>query len=129
MIYLLALAAIALMAVFTFIMRSSILDQFHRFKLEIVEQLSTKHSAQQEHQLQAQKLLHDTLRETLSHHSQVLTQSVENLTRTAADKLQQVNQLVALLISEKLDTSSCTFVSPGGTLIYLVPKTSSLRAT
>lgn len=119
MIYLLALAAIALMAVFTFIMRSSILDQFHRFKLEIVEQLSTKHSAQQEHQLQAQKLLHDTLRETLSHHSQVLTQSVDNLTRTAADKLQQVNQLVEQRLNEGFAKTNETFTNIAQRLVLI----------
>lgn len=119
MIYAIFGAAIVLMIVFTFTMRHSLLDQLHRFKLEIVEQLSSKHNSQQEQQLQAQKLLHDTLRDTLAHHSHVLTSSVENLTKTAEAKLQQVNQIVEQRLNDGFAKTTETFADIAKRLVLI----------
>ncbi len=103
----------------TFIFKNSLLDQLHRFKLEIVEQLATKHSAQQDQQLQYQKALQDTLRETLSHHSQELSKSVENLTKTAEAKLQQVNMVVEQRLNEGFAKTTETFADIAKRLILI----------
>src|SRR5687768_1080806 len=99
-IYMMFAGIIGGLLALAFILRYLLLDQLHRFKAEIAEQVSSKHSEQQTHHMQSQKILQDTLRETLTHHSQVLTASVENLTKTAESKLQQVNQVVEQRLNE-----------------------------
>lgn len=111
--------AITIVAIIAFNLKHNLLDQLHRFKLEIVEQLSTKHSDQQSQQLQYQKSLHDTLRETLSHHSQELSKSVENLTKTAEAKLQQVNNVVEQRLNEGFAKTTETFADISKRLILI----------
>lgn len=99
--------------------KQHLLDQLHRFKLEIVEQLSSKHSAQQNQQLQYQKSIQDTLREALSHHSQELSKRVELLTKTAEDKLQQVNTIVEQRLNEGFAKTTETFADIAKRLILI----------
>lgn len=107
----------ALILIFT--LKHSLLDQLHRFKLEIVEQLTSKHSDQQAQHLQYQKSLQDTLRESLSHHAQELSKSVANLTKTAEDKLQQVNQVVENRLNEGFAKTTETFADIAKRLILI----------
>ncbi|HSX20703.1 MAG TPA: DNA recombination protein RmuC [Gammaproteobacteria bacterium] len=102
-----------------FSIRHTLLDQLHRFKLEIVEQLIDKHSMQQNQQLQYQKTLQDTLRESLSHHSQELSKSVENLTKTAEAKLQQVNQVVEQRLNDGFAKTTETFADIAKRLVLI----------
>src|SRR5260221_268309 len=83
-----------------------IIDQLHRFN-----------SVQQTQQLQYQKSLQDTLRESLSHHSQELSKRVENLTKTAEDKLQQVNFIVEKRLNEGFAKTTETFADIAKRLI------------
>jgi len=96
-----------------------ITDQLHRFKLEIVEQLTSKHSSQQNQQLNYQKSLQDTLRETLSHHSQELSKSVGILTKTAEEKLQQVNAIVEQRLNAGFAKTTETFADIAKRLILI----------
>jgi biopolymer transport protein ExbB/TolQ len=104
MLPMLILAAIGVTLIILFFLgqalQHKIIDQLHRFKLEIAEQFSNKHSQQQSQQLQYQKSLQDTLREALGHHSAELSKRVENLTKTAEEKLQQVNFIVEKRLNE-----------------------------
>jgi DNA recombination protein RmuC len=113
------LVAVAAVLVLSFGLKHTLLDQLHRFKLEIVEQLTSKHSAQQAQHLQYQKSLQDTLRESLSHHSQELSKSVENLTKTAEAKLQQVNQVVENRLNEGFAKTTETFADIAKRLILI----------
>lgn len=99
--------------------KTYLLDQLHRFKLEIVEQLTSRHSDQQSQQLHYQKSLQDTLREALTHHSQQLSQSVENLTKTAEEKLQQVNNVVERRLNEGFAKTTETFADIAKRLILI----------
>jgi DNA recombination protein RmuC len=112
-------AAIALMFVSSQSLKQALLDQLHRFKLEIVEQLSSKHSDQQSQQLNYQKSLQDTLRESLSHHSQELSKRVESLTKTAEEKLQQVNMIVENRLNEGFAKTTETFADIAKRLILI----------
>lgn len=105
--------------ILAFSLKHSLLDQLHRFKLEIVEQLTSKHSDQQAQHLQYQKSLQDTLRESLSHHAQELSKSVANLTKTAEDKLQQVNQVVETRLNEGFAKTTETFADIAKRLILI----------
>lgn len=96
-----------------------IINQLHNFKLEIVEQLTSKHSSQQSQQLQYQKSLQDTLREALSHHSQELSKSVATLTKTAEEKLQQVNAVVEKRLNEGFAKTTETFSDIAKRLILI----------
>lgn len=118
-INLVMLAALGLLVLFAFGIKHSLLDQLHRFKLEIVEQLSNKTTAQQNQQLQYQKTLQDTLRESLSHHSQELTKSVENLTKSAEAKLQQVNQVVEQRLNDGFAKTTETFADIAKRLVLI----------
>lgn len=102
-----------------FAIRYILLDQLHRFKSEIVEQLTSKHSEQQANHLQYQKALQDTLRETLSHTSQTLTTTINELTKTAEQKLQQVNQVVEQRLNEGFAKTNETFADIGKRLILI----------
>lgn len=115
----LGIALAAVIGIIAFILKLNLLDQLHRFKLEIVEQLTSKHSLQQSQQLQSQKALQDTLRETLSHHSQELSKSVENLTKTAETKLQQVNSIVEQRLNEGFAKTTETFADIAKRLILI----------
>lgn len=99
--------------------KQNLLDQLHRFKLEIVEQLTSKHSAQQSQHLQYQKSLQDTLRESLSHHSHELSKRVEQLTKTAEEKLQQVNAIVENRLNEGFAKTTQTFADIAKRLILI----------
>jgi len=100
-------------------LKHKLTEQLHRFQLEIVEQLTSKHSMQQTQQLQYQKSLQDTLREALSHHSQELSKRVELLTKTAEDKLQQVNAAVERRLSEGFAKTTETFAEIAKRLILI----------
>lgn len=117
--YLILTGIIISISLLVFILRYTLLDQLHRFKMEIVQQLSAKHSEQQGQHLQSQKILQDTLRETLTHHSQVLSASVENLTKTAEGKLQQVNQVVEQRLNEGFAKTTETFSDIAKRLILI----------
>lgn len=115
----LGVALAAVIGVIAFSLKLNLLDQLHRFKLEIVEQLTSKHSVQQSQHLQSQKSLQDTLRETLSHHSQELSKSVENLTKAAEAKLQQVNTIVEQRLNEGFAKTTETFADIAKRLILI----------
>jgi DNA recombination protein RmuC len=100
-------------------LKSHLLDQFHRFQLSIVDQLTSKHSVQQTQQMQYQKSLQDTLREALSHHSAELSLRVENLTKAAEEKLQQVNMVVEKRLSEGFAKTTETFADIAKRLILI----------
>ena len=100
-------------------LKQNLLDQLHRFKLEIVEQLTSKHSVQQSQQLQYQKSIQDTLREALGQHSQELSKRVETLTKTAEDKLQQVNFIVEKRLNEGFTKTNETFADIAKRLILI----------
>jgi DNA recombination protein RmuC len=100
-------------------LKQHLLDLLHRFKADIAEQLNVKHSMQQEQQLNYQKTLQDTLREALSHNSQELSRRVENLTKTAEDKLQQVNAAVEQRLSEGFAKTTETFADIAKRLILI----------
>ena len=119
MIDLIILLALLVVLVLTFVSKHSLLDQLHRFKLEIVEQLTSKHSVQQTPHLQYQNNLQDTLREALSHHAQELSKSVANLTKTAEEKLQQVNQVVERRLNEGFAKTTETFSDIAKRLILI----------
>lgn len=115
----LGIVLIIMMVIIIFNLKHNLLDQLHRFKLEIVEQLTSKHSDQQSQQLHYQKNLQDTLRETLSHHSQELSKSVENLTKTAEAKLQQVNTVVEQRLNEGFAKTTETFADIAKRLVLI----------
>lgn len=115
----LGIALAAVIGVIAFSLKLNLLDQLHRFKLEIVEQLTSKHSLQQSQQLQSQKSLQDTLRDALSHHSQELSKSVESLTKTAEAKLQQVNSIVEQRLNEGFAKTTDTFADIAKRLILI----------
>lgn len=115
----LGIVLVAIIGIIAFMLKLNLLDQLHRFKLEIVEQLTSKHSLQQSQQLQSQKALQDTLREALSHHSQELSKSVENLTKTAEAKLQQVNSVVEQRLNEGFAKTTETFADIAKRLILI----------
>lgn len=121
--YLIIIAALVATLVIVFFtaqtLKHHLLDQLHRFKLEIVEQLTSKHSVQQTQQLQYQKSIQDTLREALSHHSQELSKRVEALTKTAEDKLQQVNFIVEKRLNEGFAKTTETFADIAKRLILI----------
>lgn len=119
LINLVILSAIVIMLIITFISKHSLIDQLHRFKLEITEQLNDKHSVQQAQHLQYQKILQDTLRDSLSHHAAELSKSVANLTKTAEDKLQQVNQVVERRLNEGFAKTTETFSDIAKRLILI----------
>ncbi len=100
-------------------LKHNLVEQLHRFKAEIAEQSSDKHSAQQAQQLQYQKALQDTLRETLGHHSQELSKRVENLTKTAEEKLQQVNTIVEQRLNEGFAKTTETFADIAKRLVLI----------
>lgn len=100
-------------------LKTYILDQLHRFKLEITEQLSSKYSEQQNQQLQYQKAIQDTLRETLAQHSQQLSQSVIDLTKTAEQKLQEVNTVVERRLNDGFAKTTETFADIAKRLILI----------
>lgn len=74
---------------------------------------------QQNNQLQYQKSLQDTLRETLSHNAQELSKRVENLTTTAEAKLQQVNQIVEQRLNEGFAKTTETFADIAKRLVLI----------
>jgi len=113
------LVTVTIIVIIAFNLKHNLLDQLHRFKLEIVEQLTSKHSDQQSQQLHYQKSLQDTLRETLSHHSQELSKSVENLTKTAEAKLQQVNTIVEQRLNEGFAKTTETFADIAKRLVLI----------
>lgn len=117
-LYLLCALVVGFIAI-AVVLRFAIIDQLHRFKLEIVEQLANKHSEQQAQHLQYQKNLQDTLRETLAHHSQVLGTSVDNLIKTAEAKLQHVNQIVEQRLNEGFSKTTETFADIAKRLILI----------
>ncbi len=123
MLPMLILAAIGVTLIILFFLgqalQHKIIDQLHRFKLEIAEQFSNKHSQQQSQQLQYQKSLQDTLREALGHHSAELSKRVENLTKTAEEKLQQVNFIVEKRLNEGFAKTTETFADIAKRLILI----------
>lgn len=100
-------------------LKQHLLDLLHRFKSEIAEQINSKHTAQQDQQLNYQKNLQDTLREALSHNSQELSRRVENLTKTAEEKLQQVNAVVEKRLNEGFAKTTETFADIAKRLILI----------
>lgn len=103
----------------SFSIKYVLVDHLHRFKLEILDKLSSKYSEQQSQHLQYQKSLQDTLRESLSHNSQVISERVENLTKTAENKLQQVNQIVEQRLNEGFTKTNETFADIAKRLILI----------
>ncbi len=113
------IGVLVVLVVVFLLLKQSVLDQLHRFKLEIVAQLANNNNSQQNQQLQYQKNLQDTLREALSHNSQELSKRVETLTITAEAKLQQVNQVVEQRLNEGFAKTTETFADIAKRLILI----------
>lgn len=116
---LMGIGVLVVLVVVFLLLKQSVLDQLHRFKLEIVAQLANNNNSQQNQQLQYQKNLQDTLREALSHNSQELSKRVETLTITAEAKLQQVNQVVEQRLNEGFAKTTETFADIAKRLILI----------
>lgn len=116
---LMGIGVLVVLVVAFLLLKQSVLDQLHRFKLEIVAQLANNNNSQQNQQLQYQKNLQDTLREALSHNSQELSKRVETLTVTAEAKLQQVNQVVEQRLNEGFAKTTETFADIAKRLILI----------
>ncbi len=101
-------ALILLFGFLVFGLKHNLLDQLHRFKHEIAEQ-----------QLLYQKAIQDTLRETLAHHSQTLSKTVEDLTKAAETKLQQINSVVEQRLNDGFAKTNETFIDIAKRLILI----------
>ncbi len=96
-----------------------LVDHLHKFKQDIIDKLNDKYSAEQSQQLQYQKSLQDTLRESLSHNSKVIADRVENLTKSAENKLADINKVVEKRLDDGFAKTTETFADIAKRLILI----------
>lgn len=100
-------------------LKQALAEQLYRFKQDIYEHLNDKHGDQQNQQLQYQMALQDTLRATMTHHTNELNQRVEGLTKAAETKLQQINTAVEQRLNEGFAKTNDTFADIAKRLILI----------
>ncbi len=101
-------------------LQQSFSDRFHQFRLQIQEAFSDQRSGFDKHQLEALKILQDTLqngmnhtrnqvKEALNDYGQSINQRVEQLTQTTDQRLKEINQQVEKRLADGFEKTNETF--------------------